>query len=121
MGLYNFQKRFTSAVSDGSKTHTIRGRRAHPDKPGNTLHLYTGLRQKGSRLLLRAACTKVEEILIEVDESIFVDGVLLHIDECELLARRDGFRDYLEMMEFWDGRRPFEGHIIHWKFPAVSA
>lgn len=50
MGLYNFQKRFVPFILSGAKTHTIRALRAHPDKPGDTLHLYTGLRQKGAKL-----------------------------------------------------------------------
>jgi hypothetical protein len=115
MGLYNFQKRFAEAVESGAKTHTIRGRRAHPDKPGNTLHLYTGLRQKGSRLLLRAICTKVEEITISEVGDIVIDGNQLSDDECFVLATRDGFEDRCDMLKFWDGRLPFEGHVIHWK------
>ena len=53
MGLYNFQARFVPFILNGAKTHTIRAIRTNPDKPGNTLHLYTGLRQKGARLLLQ--------------------------------------------------------------------
>jgi hypothetical protein len=117
VGLYNFQKRFAQAVSDGSKTHTIRGRRARPDKAGNTLHLYTGLRQKGSRLLLRAVCTRVEEISITHDGLIKIEGRYLSRLEQEELAVSDGFESAVDMLRFWDGRLPFEGHVIHWKFP----
>ena len=65
MGLYNFQSRFVPKVLAGEKTHTIRAARANPDKPGNTLHLYTGLRHKGTRLLMRTTCTKAEQIEID--------------------------------------------------------
>ena len=41
MGLYNFKSQFVPAILSGTKTHTIRAVRANPDKPGNTLHLYT--------------------------------------------------------------------------------
>lgn len=51
MGLYNFQERFVAAILAREKRHTIRGLRAHPDEPGDTMHLYTGLRTKKSRLL----------------------------------------------------------------------
>ena len=115
MGLYNFQRRFVPKILAGEKTHTIRAVRANPEKPGNILHLYSGLRHKGAKLLMRVPCVKVEEIEIDVDQSIKIDGQLLSTDECEALARRDGFRDFLEMQEFWDGRRPFRGHIIHWR------
>lgn len=119
MGLYNFQPRFAEAVISGSKTHTIRGRRATPDKPGNLLYLYTGLRKKGAKLLLRSRCTKIEQINIS-DGAGFVEvrinGVVLWMDECEQLAKRDGFASFADMMAFWKGRLPFDGHIIHWKF-----
>lgn len=116
MGLYNFQKRFAPAILEGSKRHTIRGRRSHPDKPGNTLHLYTGLRQKGSRLLMRVPCTRVEEITITQDGLIKLDGRYLSRREQEELAMADGFASALEMLRFWDGRLPFEGHVIHWNY-----
>ena len=122
MGLYNFQARFVPFILSGRKTHTIRAVRAHPDKPGNTLHLYTGLRTKKARLLMRVPCVKVEEIAITSDAifstgTVFIeiDGVILSPDEKEQLARRDGFKDFEEMLAFWNGRLPFLGHIIHWK------
>lgn len=52
MGLYNFQSRFVPFIIAGKKTHTIRAIRVHPDKPGNTLYLYTGLRTKKAKLLM---------------------------------------------------------------------
>jgi hypothetical protein len=126
MGLYNFKEQFVPAILSGDKTHTIRATRAHPDKPGNTLHLYTGLRQKGARLLMRVTCTKVENIKIEKIAGPFsgatwyevrIGESLLDNSEREQLARRDGFADFRAMMRFWEGRLPFEGHIIHWRKP----
>jgi len=114
MGLYNFQERFVPFILDGRKTHTIRAARTNPDKPGNTLHLYTGLRHKGARLLMRVPCVKVEEIEI-CGLAIAIDGIELSRSEREALARRDGFQDFAEMMQFWEGRLPFSGHVIHWK------
>jgi hypothetical protein len=118
MGLYNFKAQFVPHVLTGSKTHTIRAIRAHPDKPGNTLHLYTGLRQKGAQLLMRARCTRVQEIRIDFDGAIAIDGLYLSRDEMEQLARRDGFECAYQMLKFWEGRLPFTGHIIHWRMPA---
>lgn len=122
MGLYNFQKRFVSFILSGAKTHTIRAKRAHPDKPGNVLHLYTGLRQKGARLLMRVECIKVEEIEIDAcghvcncDPSVTIGGVELDDSERQALARRDGFESFDHMLDFWAGRLPFKGDIIHWK------
>ncbi|HVB59124.1 MAG TPA: hypothetical protein VNE63_22175 [Candidatus Acidoferrales bacterium] len=124
MGLYNFQPHFVPFILSGEKTHTIRAMRVHPDKPGDVLHLYTGLRHKGARLLMRVPCVKIEEIRIHGDDrtmpwdpfQIAINGIELGLDECEALARRDGFPDYHEMMKFWGGRLPFHGHIIHWRY-----
>lgn len=122
MGLYNFKERFAPRILDGSKTHTIRPVRAIPDKPGNTLHLYTGLRTKSACLLMRVPCVKIEEIEIKdgafFDEnhaSIIIDGVKLDRDEREAFARRDGFENMEDMIAFWRGRLPFRGQIVHWK------
>jgi len=119
VGLYNFQQRFVPKILSGEKTHTIRAIRANPDKPGNTLHLYTGLRHKGARLLMRVPCVKVDEIYIRLvngwDAGIAINGIDLDATECDYLARRDGFKDFADMMSFWEGRLPFEGHIIHWR------
>lgn len=115
VGLYNFQKRFVAKILSGEKQHTIRAVRLRVEKPGNILHLYTGLRHKGATLLMRAPCVKVEEIFIDVCEMV-IDGVELGESDRDALAVRDGFADFAEMLEFWAGRLPFKGHIIHWKF-----
>jgi hypothetical protein len=120
MGLYNFQPRFVPFIIDGRKTHTIRAQRSNPSKPGDMLHLYTGLRTKKAKLLMRVLCVKVEEISIYEDHlgvrCVKVGSDFLRSDEKEFLAQRDGFKDFNDMMGFWDGRLPFVGHIIHWKF-----
>lgn len=127
MGLYNFQARFVPFILSGKKKHTIRSRRAHPDKPGNTLHLYSGLRTKKAQLLMRATCTRVEEIVIteiaEISTPGFIRVVLagheLDLSECRQLAIRDGFKSFTEMVAFWRQHRalPFRGHVIHWSKP----
>jgi hypothetical protein len=115
MGLYNFRPQFVAKILSGEKQHTIRRIRAVPDKPGNTLHLYTGLRRKGARLLMRVPCVKVEEIEI-TPLSVKIEGNVLDASEEETLARRDGFPNFAIMMEFWNERGlPFKGHIIHWR------
>jgi hypothetical protein len=115
MGLYNFQQRFVPFVLSGAKRHTIRATRAHPDRPGNTLRLYTGLRTKWACLLMRTPCIKVEEITIEMRPpkrtgvltrgllfpGVSIDGQKLASDELEALAWRDGFSSFHEMVKFW--------------------
>lgn len=129
MGLYNFQKRFVPFILEGRKTHTIRMIRANPDVPGNTLHLYTGLRTKKAKLLMRVPCRLVEEIDIwdhygpeardaNLRYGVRINGLDLDASEKQALARRDGFSNFGEMMYFWTdptNRLPFRGHIIYWQ------
>ena len=123
MGIYNFQQRFVPMILTGRKTHTIRAHRVHPDKPGNILHLYIGLRRPGAALLMRAACTAVEEIEIGItpgnDRVVRINGVALDDGEADALALRDGFKNFADMMAFWDGRLPFKGQIIYWQYLSV--
>lgn len=72
MGLYNFKEQFVPFILSGAKTHTIRAVRRHPDKPGNTLYLYTGLRTKKAKLLMCVDCVKVERI--EIDTTFEMGG-----------------------------------------------
>ena len=139
MGLYNFKEMFVPFIRDGTKTHTIRAVRALPDVPGNTMHLYTGLRQPGAELIGRVPCIKVEPIRITWDHVVIIGGVKLDRDEKDLLAWRDGFRldetvlaicdpklpehcgcFELLMLKFWEGRLPFEGHIYYWRWPGPA-
>lgn len=115
MGLYNFNPRFVPCIESGRKTHTIRAKRRYADAVGSTLYLYTGLRQKGARLIRKTECTAVHEIIIYSENGgIAVDGVRLGSDECHALAVSDGFTSFSEMLLFWKGRLPFVGNIIHW-------
>ena len=139
MGLYNFQRRFVAPILAGDKTHTIRAPREYMDYPGATMHLYTGLRQKGAKLIFRAPCVQVDTILIYHRAIWLSEGVPLHglsksgwaalwgheeakgftrLDptETDRLAQRDGFFDFLDMETFWMGRLPFYGGIWHWDY-----
>ena len=126
MPILNFKPQFVEPIRSGQKKHTIRATRNFPVKRGDKLYLCTGLRRKGAFRILPEAvtCTLVQEIHISrvvmasigwKGNLIFVDEVQLSVDECESLARADGFSDFATMMEFWKGRLPFDGQIIHWK------
>jgi len=133
--LLGFKARFAPMVEDGSKTHTIRAKRKIRPKVGETCHCYTGLRQKGARLLGRWPCVKVEDIRIYEQRDTYtlgiaIDGVELCFDEKNTLAWRDGFRSsgeqfaFTEMTAYWmklhptkEGPFVFEGDVIHWRRP----
>jgi|SRR6185437_13417874 len=126
--LLGFKKRFAPSVEDGSKTHTIRARRKRAPRVGEICHCYTGLRQKGARLLGRFECVRVQEIRIRVYRNrimIAIDGIWLSEDEVELFARSDGFQPVGEtlsarsvMARYWslEGIHAFTGDLIHWEY-----
>lgn len=123
--LLGFKRRFALYVWEGSKTHTIRGERANPPKVGETCHCYVDPRQKSMALLGRWECVKVEPITITADQ-VLIEGQRLSSDERNALAWRDGFRDmgrhhaFKSMMHFWEGRLPFHGQVIHWKYTEAT-
>lgn len=116
MPLYNFQRRFKAMILSGRKRHTIRAKRKRETKPGETLHLYCGLRTKATELLLRPTCTRVDDIRIPNEHDVLINGEPLDQSEKDSLAYSDGFDDFADMMKFWDGRLPFEGDLIHWNY-----
>jgi hypothetical protein len=138
MPAFSFQKQFVPLVESGAKTHTIRGKRKNPPKPGEPFYGYYGMRTKQCRKLIQSTITRVQDITIEDSGRRFhevmpivrnmrvfgiyprmtVDGEVLADDEMDTLAFRDGFTSLWDMMGFWDGRLPFKGDLIHWRFPA---
>jgi hypothetical protein len=124
MPALNFKPQFVPKIESGEKQHTIRALRqdGRDPKPGDTLYLYTGLRQKGARKLMEAPCVKVQDIQISWI-GIVIDGDTLSPDERHLLAVRDGFTGWLNMLDFWRKRInqlhpvPWRGKIIHWRKP----
>lgn len=116
MPAYSFKPQFVPFILAGEKTHTIRSPRRHAQRTDQLCHLYTGMRTRQCRKLFTAPCLKVERIVIGANGVVIVDGEQLAKDEREALARRDGFQSFSDMLAFWDGRLPFEGHIIHWDY-----
>ena len=117
--LLNFQKQFVAKILRKEKRHTIRAKRKRRPRVGEICHNYTGLRQKGARLLGRWPCVKVQDVMIDVHPitgfgMVFVDFECLSLDEREALAISDGFVSFSQMLLFWKGRLPFVGDMIHW-------
>lgn len=118
MVAYNFQMQFADDVATGSKRQTIRAHRKdnRHAKPGDKLQLYTGMRTKACRKLIQEdpVCISSEGINITSDGISYADG-----GECmtpDVVARRDGFRDFAEMAEWFSKTHelPFTGILIRW-------
>ena len=130
MVAYGLKSRFAEPILAGTKRQTIRaiGKRRHA-RPGETLQLYTGMRTKHCRLIMKAECEAVLSVVIDWlpdIPTIKIAGVRIAtvrkaVDE---FARSDGFRDIDEMRAFWakehSGVDYFEGIMIVWKSPAVA-
>lgn len=118
--LLNVKARFSCAVKSGRKRQTMRPQRKRPFRRGDTLRIYTGLRQKGARLLKVAEIKSVEEISLrrngfyykgkfrwgrnqpEFDGNDFTGRTSRHqLGFANQMARSDGFKDYPEMWEFF--------------------
>ncbi len=86
---------FKNKVLDGSKRQTIRKMRKYPIKVGDTLYLYWHTRQKDCEKLGEATCT--EEFTVCFNEILKSYG----FDRREDLAKRDGFDNFPQMMEWF--------------------
>lgn len=119
----NFSAELARAVEDDDKRQTIR--KTARCKPGDTLHLYTGMRTKSCRLLGEARCTMVRRVEIRATE-MFLDGHRLfpwlgsrdQLDPTDTeFAEADGFPGFMEMAAWFDRKYglPFEGVVIQWE------
>ncbi len=126
MPLLNFKKQFAPLVELGlldpehpcGKRQTIRVLRkdGRDPAPGQTLHLYTGLRTKAARRLGAAPCEstipiKISEHLITVN-----GGRWLSERTAIYLARKDGFKNLKDFLQFFKKTHglPFSGLLIWW-------
>jgi hypothetical protein len=129
MPALNFKARFAADVESGKKRQTIRpiGKRKY--HPGDQLYLYTEQRTKKSRKLGEAVCLGVKEIKFDTIlphyELIIREkaspSVWVQLSNTELgrLARKDGFRDWIEMATWFDNKYNFDNlplnmQIIKW-------
>ena len=114
----NFQARFAPMVESGQKRCTIRAKRKHPIKVGDTLFLYTGMRWKTCRKLREVVCSKVTPVVID-GVIVFLDGRELSGKEVATLARNNGFQLLQEFWAFFHGKNGYlEGDLIEWEVSA---
>jgi hypothetical protein len=126
----NFQSRFAPGILSmldknyakrtgvKPKTTTIRARRKHAIKKGDTCYLFVAQRTKQCQKLGEAKCMKIEEIFIDENR----DGIILKVDnyrlslgEAQQLAEADGFEKLTEMVRWFKMTHglPFYGDRIH--------
>lgn len=121
MPALSFQPRFVQPILDGVKDQTIRAPRKVPIRPGQTLHLFMGMRTKHCRRIATVMCIAVLPVTIR--PFLYGGGVDLagwgeDGMDLELFARRDGFGSWAEMCDFWQdthGALAFTGNVYRWE------
>lgn len=126
MPALNFKKEFAPFVEAGLEDHThfqakrqtIRARRkdGRDPKEGQQLFLYTGMRTQVCRKLGEAECKSVQQFTIEENLAIYVGTHCLTVGEEEEMAKRDGFKNRGEFLDFFRKTHglPFHGFLIKW-------
>lgn len=111
----NFKQQFAAAVKSGRKRQTIRASGKRQYKAGQVLHLYTGLRRPGAKLLRKVKVKRTFHVGIG-EHAIWLDHFTLSPLTAQGLAKADGFGSVEELREFF--RRtyglPFYGTLIQW-------
>lgn len=121
MVAYSFKRRFVDPILAGTKRQTIRADRKRHALPGEQLQLYTGMRTKQCRLIAKATCIAVDQVLLDFTAYgvVRINGIVLFSDaKMQEFARSDGFASWSDMRAFWRENHPgvdrFEGVIIRW-------
>ena len=116
MPALNFQKQFVNKILNGEKKQTIRAKRKRPFVRGDILYLYTGMRTKNCDKIGESFCIDIADVEIIDKEKIKIDGMELNRFLRDELASNDGFKNYYEMVEWFEKTHglPFKGQLIKW-------
>lgn len=116
---YSFKQRFVAPILARTKKQTIRADRKRHAREGESVQLYTGMRTKYCRLILRAACVGIEPVtLILGPVGIVRVGDRPFPGSLDDFARADGFNKWDDLVYFWELNHPdtpiFSGVLIRW-------
>jgi hypothetical protein len=104
---------FEEKIKNGIKLHTIRRDEKDRWRKGNKIHFSTGSRTGNYNCFKEGECTGTQEIEIS-GRNIWVDGIMMTLDEIEDLAINDGFDSLNDFWAWFDQYDPFMGRLIHW-------
>ena len=122
--ILGFKKQFVAAVANGTKPHSIRAGKRW--REGMNIQFYTDVRQRTMRKIRPdGVAQEVLDCFIEDSRQlgtkmflprICLAGRMLMANECQELARNDGFPDFARMLEWFRANHglPFDGQLIHW-------
>lgn len=115
MPSFGFQAQFADDVENEIKHQTIRAKRKHRPRVGQTAHCFTGMRTTKCRRLGRWPILGVHDIEI-YDEGVRVNGQEIRAEHLDDFAREDGFAHWPGML-VWFARShglPFHGDLVMW-------
>lgn len=125
MVAYSFRPRFCLPIVEGTKGGTIRAeRRGHGHAMfGDELQLYTGMRTRSCKLILRTRCIALSPIRLdfaeELVETYYEKPLRFHGARLlDAFARFDGFDNWDDLKNFWHAENGasenFAGWHIRW-------
>lgn len=125
MVAYSFKQRFVEPIQFGEKRQTVRGGRRRHARPGDMLQLYTGMRTKACKRIVRdVLCTSALPVTLVFGEDeplrVIVAGAYMDPD---YFAHCDGFKDQHDLVAFWRAEHAvqpgdsFHGTLIEWDWP----
>jgi hypothetical protein len=120
MPSFNFQKQFVPAISDGTKSGTIR--QTQRCKPGDTMFLFTGLRTKKCNRLRTVPCVAVLKVTVPdmfkkgTTATISLNDQRLSLFTEADFVKADGFPNSYSFYEFFQKQYglPFTGYWHVW-------
>lgn len=116
MPAFGFMPEFVPLILAGTKIQTVR--RTRRCVPGMTMQMFTGMRTKACRRFAEMRCALVDQVRIEPHGLTFGDKSA-HPDD-DGFARLDGFRDYADMLAWFQRHNrevAFIGHVHRWDPP----
>jgi hypothetical protein len=118
MPAYNFQARFAPLIRSIKKRSTFRVPRkdGRVQKVGEPVVCYTGMRTKACKRIAGFECAAVLRVAI-CSEGVYVNSAKVATrEQSNRYARRDGFKNYAEMLAFMRGYHgvPVYGYLIEW-------
>lgn len=117
MPAFNFKQTFASDVESGVKRQTIRAKRKHRPKAGQTAYCFHGMRTPKCRCLGAWPICRVRDVRIN-DCGILLDGGAVLDNDLNTFARADGFKTWPIMLEWFRATHcfPFHGDLIQWDY-----
>ncbi len=113
----SFKEKFVPDIEAEIKDQTIRVRGKRKFKPGDTLHLFTGLRTKKCRKIGTATVSEVFDI--DILQATILRYRIVRTDcvgALEEIIRRDGFKSEDDFFAFFKRQygEVFYGQVIRW-------